>query len=275
MSRFESRLRGTEAGFRKLIERIPLQDNAPLPPEWLRCEMLERWLVLRNAGVASNSVALEVGSGGHAISTVPLAYLLGPNGRVLAAERRRWDQFRAVVAASGMVERVSPVRCDARRLPLRDDAVDLAVCIHGIRSLRGEDEMVSVFREMLRVAPRVFLAESLPIAKTRAQRAHLAMYNLREEVFHATTGRRDDLHYLPLEQLTALVERAGGAVKDSRVLDVDLPHALAYFPRSLVEAIPAVVRRDSLLRRWDAASAMLAQHGGDHPPVGMIWASRP
>lgn len=257
-----------------VLDRVPLQNNPPLPPNWLRCEMLERLLVLQHAGVAPDSTVLEVGSGGHAISTVPLAYLLGPKGTVLAAERRRWNQFRAVVAASGMTNRIRPISCDARWLPFRDDAVELAVCIHGLRSLQSKEIMVSVFRQMLRVAPRIFLAESLPIAKSDAQRAHIAMYNLRQEVFQASTGRRDDLHYLPLSELRALVERAGGAVKESRTLNIDLPHALAYFPRTLVEAIPAGTHRDALLRRWDDANAVRLRCGTDHPPVGTVAAGR-
>lgn len=133
---------------------------------------------------------------------------------------------------------------------------------------------MQVIREMLRVSPRVFLAESLPIARTSAQRAHLAMYDLREEVFAATTGSRDDLHYSPLDGLASLVERAGGVVVNTEVLDVDLPHFLAYFPRALVEGIPAGVLREDLLRRWDAANAMREKYGEDHPPVGIVTARR-
>jgi len=197
--RFERQLREAGPAFTRLIERIPLQNNPPLPPNWLRCEMLERYQLLQHAGVSGVSAALDVGSGGHAISTVPLAFELGSKGRVIAAERARWSQFREIVTASGLSKRTRAISCDARQLPIRDDSVDLAVCLHGVRSLGSEVGMVAVFREMLRVAPRVVIAESLPIAESDAQRAHLAMYNLREEVFLATQGRRDDLHYLPTD----------------------------------------------------------------------------
>jgi len=274
MERFQNRLSQADPGFRHLIGRVPLQATPPLPPEWLRCEMTERYEVLRHAPVLDGATVLEVGSGAHAMSTVPLAWRAGKTGRVIAVERARWSQFRPIVAAVGLEDRVHPVAGDARRLPLRTNSADFAVCLHGVRSLRGEDNIVRVLREMLRVSPRVFVAESLPIARTGGQRAHLAMYNLREDVFSATNGIRDDLPYLPLDQLEALVVTAGGVVEQTESLEVDLPHFLAYFPRSLAAAVPNEDQRATLLKRWDEAEAMRQRYGEDHPPVGIVTASR-
>lgn len=274
MERYKAQLRAAEPAYRELIGRIPLLPTPPLPPEWLRCEMLERYQVLGRAPQTRGATVLEIGSGAHGISTVPLAFRGGPAGRVVAAERSRWTQFRPVLSASGLADRVWPVACDARRLPLRADGVELAVCLHGIRSLREDDNVVQILREMFRAAPRIFLAESLPLARTNAERAHLAMYDLRQEVFSATAGSRDDLPYRTLDQLGSLVESSGGVVERSDVMEVDLPHFLAYFPRSLVEAMPDGARREDLLRRWDAAERMRRQDGEDHPPVGIVTASR-
>jgi len=275
MERFETQLGAAEPRVRELIGRIPPQETPPLPSTWLRCEILERFRVLRLAPDISGKKVLEVGSGAHAISTVPLAASVGPEGRVVAAERARWSRFRPVVDASGLGDRIWPVACDARRLPLRSNAAELAACVHGIRSLGDEDNIVRVLREMLRVAPHAFLAESLPVARTQAQRAHLTMYDLREELFSITTGARDDRHYLPLDHLASLAERAGGVVERSETLEVDLPHFLAYFPRSLVEAFPTGERREDLLRRWDEADGLRRRYGEDHPPVGVVSVARP
>jgi len=236
--------------------------------------MLERLEVLERAGVEAGTSVLEVGSGAHALATVPLAHMVGSSGRVLAIERSRWGQFRDLVMQSGLRDRIRPVACDARWLPLRDDSVDLAVCVHGIRSLGGEESIVRILREMLRVSPRLFIAESLPIARTSAQRSHLAMYDLRHDVFFATSGRRDDLPYASLDRLASLTDRAGGIVDASEALEVNLPHSLAYFPRSLVEAIPAGEVREDLLRRWDEAAENVGKYGEDHPPVGFVLAHR-
>lgn len=272
--RFESRLASTSAGFQALLARIPDPDGSTLPANWLRCEMLERLEVLRRAPLAPSGAVLEVGSGPHAIATIPLAFLAGPAGWVVAAERGRWGKFRSIVVGSGVGDRIRPVTLDAGRLPVRDHAVDLAVCVHGIRSLGGRDRTIGVIREMLRAAPRVFLAESLPVANTPAQRAHLAMYELREEAFLAAFGRRDDFRYARLEDLVSLAQDAGGLVDSAESLEIDLPHFLARFPRSTIESIPPGPLRDRLLRRWDDADALLRRHGEDHPPVGIVVARR-
>jgi len=100
------------------------------------------------------------------------------------------------------------------------------------------------------------------------------MYDLREPVFELAFGRKDDRPYLTLSRLSQLLERAGGAVLRSSTLEVNLPHALAYFPRSLVESIPDPRRREVLLHRWDDAEALRRRHGADHPPVGLVLARR-
>lgn len=257
-----------------LIRRIPLQDRPPLPPDWLRVEMTERAVVLRSARIASGATVVEIGSGPHAIATVPLAFVVGAHGRVIAAERSRWGHFREVVSASGLAGRIRPIACDARRLPFRTDAADLGVCVHGIRSLGAPVQLVAVVRELLRIFPRIFLAETLPVARNDAQRAHLEMFDLRHEVFEATTGRSDDLPPLPLPTLTALVEEAGGVVENSSTLEIDLPDALAFFPRAMVEAIPDASTRANLLARWDEARSKGLRYGTDHPPVGTLIATR-
>lgn len=272
MNRYESQLKRADPGFQEVLRKVPLQDQPPLPLDWLRTEMLERLTVLQYAAIVAGAKVLEVGAGGHAITTVALAYLVGPRGRVTAVERERWTHFHEIVAVTGMEERVLPVACDARRLPFPPGNFGLAVCVHAIRSLRSEATMVEVFREMMRVSTTIFLAESLPIARTEAQRAHLAMYNLREEVFEAASGVRDDLHYLPLERLAHLVERAGGSVLESKIVEIDLPHALAYFPEGYVQQVPDSRERNTLLRQRAEADELRRRHGTDHPPVGVVVA---
>jgi len=264
-----------EPGFREVLRRIPDQPGPSPPPDWLRWEMVERDEVLRQGPSLEGLRVVEIGSGPHAIATVPLAFRVGPSGRVLALERSRWGRFRSVTEASGLEDRVDPVGGDVRRLPLRADSADLAVCLHAVRSLGSDASLVRVLREMLRVAPRLLLAESLPIARTPAQRAHLAMYTLREEVLSGPEGAPEDRHYLPLDRILALVEEAGGRPERAEVLEVDLPHFLARFPRSLVEQIPDPTIRDSLLLRWDQADVLCQRDGEDHPPVGIVTASRP
>ncbi len=267
---FGPQLGQVDPGFAAVLKRIPLRDDQQLPSEWLHWEMLERYRVVAQTGIEVGMRVLEVGAGSHAITTVPLAHQVGEDGHVVAVERERWAFFRQIVEEAGMGGRVFPVACDARCLPFPSEVFDLAACVHGVRSLRSEAIMADVFREMLRVAPRLLLAESLPIARNKAQRAHLEMYNLREEVFEQVLGRKDDLHYRPLERLVDLVEEAGGTVVESRVLDTGLPHFLAFLPREYVERVQDGAVRMDLLERWERANRLLQSHGAEHPPVGIL-----
>lgn len=194
MARFETQLEETSARLIEVLYRDPLLENPPLPRDWLKCEMRERYQVLRHAPFEEGMNVLEVGCVGHVISTVLLAIHAGERDCVVAVEPERWSMFREIVTRAGIEGQVRAVRADARRLPVIPGRLDLATCVHGLRSLRSEANMVRIFREMLRGAPRISLTESLPITRSDAQRADLGAYELREDYFQATTGVRDDLH---------------------------------------------------------------------------------
>lgn len=258
---------------RALLGKVPLRSDRPDRPDWLRMEVLERLHVLEAARVRKGSRVVEVASGPQAITTMPLAYMVGPAGRVIAVERSRWGEFSTLLDEVGLSHRVHALQGDAELLPLRSRAVDLAVCVHGIRSLGTDRNVVRVLREMLRVSPRSSLAESLPSARTRAQRAHLRMYGLRAPSFRLAWGRIDDRPYRPLHRLVSLVKRAGGHVEEVRTIDMRLPHTLAAFPRSILESAPPGSPRARLLHRWDEANLELEQFGEEHPPAGTISAT--
>jgi len=212
-----------------------------------------------------------VGCGAHALTTVPLAYLVGETGRVVSIDRSRWHFFEEITSSAGLRRRIIPLKVDARELPFPFKTFDLAVLVHGIRSLKSEETMVKVISEMLRVSEEVFIAESLPTANNERQRAHLELYNLREEVFEALFGEKDDLHYPTLEKLKALVEQAGGRILRSGTFEPKLPHYLAYIPREYVERVEDERKRAELLKRWKKAYEKW-KGGAEHPPVGWLLA---
>jgi ubiE/COQ5 methyltransferase family len=265
---------GADAGFVERVAMLPLGGDEYLPPNWLRLEALARYRVLKGAGVRPGETILEVGCGAHAIATVGLGHLAGPGGRVVAFEKARWTYFDEIIRAAELSARVRPVQGDARTLPFKRGSFDLAAAVHSVRSFSDEATIVRIFREMLCVAPRIIVAESLPVARNAAQEAHLGMYNLREEIFEAVLGARDDLHYFPLNRLEGFIVQAGGRVTDSLTIETKLPHYLAFIARDYLSRIPSPARRDDLRRRWDAAYQRLVEHGEEHPPVGVIRAVR-
>jgi len=212
---------------------------------------------------------LEIGCGPQAIATIPLALAVGRCGRVVALDRGRWWDFRRLVDASGLHTRVIPVQEDARRLPFLDSSFDLVVCIHGIHSFENHEAVVASVREMLRVSKeRIFIAESSPIAKNKAQEAHLAMYGLRRPLFLALgRGELGDMHYFRPKEMERIVKQAGATRISSKLVDVNIPHHLAWFPIDMVKKAKNKRVRDRLEKKWKEAENMLDQYGEEHPPV--------
>jgi ubiquinone/menaquinone biosynthesis C-methylase UbiE len=178
-----------------MVSNMPENEKGLVTNNWLCLEMLERFRILQFADISEGMNILEIGCGAHAMATIPLAYLVGRKGRIVAIDRARWHCFKYIIKATGMFDRIIPLKCDARHLPSPFEHYDLAVVIHGIRSFNNETIIVKILKEMKRSAKRVFICESLPEGKTAAQKAHLQMYNLREEIFEALSGQKDDLHY--------------------------------------------------------------------------------
>jgi hypothetical protein len=267
----EIHLQSVEPEFADILRKIPPREE-PLPtPYWLHLEMIERYHVLRIIKIRGTR-NLEIGCGAHALTTVPLAYMMGSQGLLLATDIGRWTYFHSIVHAAGLQDRIHPFQCTALALPLSSQSVDSAVLIHGVRSLGDQSIMIHIFGEMLRVSSTLCVAETLPIAHTRAQKAHLDMYNLREDLFQELSKRKDDVHYLPLNNLCDLLEKAGGTLTTVRTLQVNLPHFLAYFPREEMLKIENREKRRTLLEKWDRAYENLLRYGEEHPPVGIVTA---
>jgi ubiquinone/menaquinone biosynthesis C-methylase UbiE len=250
------------------------QPHPRLPSDWFRWQVVERQSVLRYAQIPFGANVLEIGCGGQAIATIPLAASVGESGRVVAVDRGRWHDFWKLVETSGLKNRVIPLQEDARKLPFPYSCFDLAVCIHGIRSFDDSKAIEDAIREMFRVTKeRIFLAESSPIARNMAQKAHLTMYNLRRPMFLALGEgytSAGDIPYLSQEKLVNIVKRAGATRVETRLVDLNMPHHLAWFPMDMIEKIEDEKTREKLKRKWKKAVKMLDEYGEEHPPVIVI-----
>lgn len=261
--------------FRQLLEQIPPEKKYAhlIDPNWIYFEMIERYLVLQEIGILPGMKILEIGCGAHAITTNVLGFLVGKEGSVVAVDRARWQNFERMVSYTGFHDRIIPLKLDATHLPIPYKTFDLAVIIHGIRNMGEDKEIISVLQELLRVASKVAIAESLPIAHVPSQQAHLEMYNLRAPLFEKI-GRIDDYPYRPLKELTKLVQTAGGQQVEALTKNFDLPHFLAKFPRELIKKIQNHTVQEEMRVRWDNANRQLEKEGESFPPVGIVIVNR-
>ena len=248
------------------------QPHPRLPPDWYQWQVAERDMILKHAKIESGVNLLEIGCGPQAIATIPLACLVGEEGRIIALDKGRWGDFWKLIGRGGVESRVIPLQDDARELPFPYSCFDLSVCIHGIRSFETREACVEAVREMLRVSKeRIFLAESSPIARNMAQKAHIAMYNLRRDVFLAMDrSEAGDIPYFSQKELVKIVKEAGATKIDAKLVEVNMPHHLAWFPPEIYEKIKDKGERESLRRRYMAGERMLNKYGEEHPPVIVI-----
>jgi len=266
-------LEGLSSELLTTLKRIgTYQPHPRLPPDWYQWQVAERDMILKHAKIESGVNLLEIGCGPQAIATIPLACLVGEEGRVVALDKGRWGDFWKLIGRGGVKSRVIPLQDDARELPFPYSCFDLSVCIHGIRSFETREACVEAVREMLRVSKeRIFLAESSPIARNMAQKAHIAMYNLRRAVFLAIDRpKAGDIPYFSQKELVEIVKEAGATKIDAKLVEVNMPHHLAWFPPEIFEKIKDKGERESLRRRHMAGERMLNKYGEEHPPVIVI-----
>lgn len=263
-------LKGLSSELLIILERVGTYRPHPrLPPDWFQWQIAERHMILKYAKIASGANVLEIGCGPQAIATIPLASFVGENGRVVALDRGRWGDFWKLIGKSGVKSRVIPLQDDARKLPFPYSCFDLPVCIHGIRSFESRKACVEAIGEMLRVSKeRIFIAESSPIARNMAQKAHLVMYNLRRTVFLATGHpEAGDIPYFSQNDLVKIVKEAGAMKIDAKLIEVNMPHHLAWFPPEIFDKIEDKTKRQNLRREYVKGEKMLDKYGEEHPPV--------
>jgi ubiquinone/menaquinone biosynthesis C-methylase UbiE len=267
-----SKLHLVDSSFSSILEKIPKRNKDEPHPYWVHSELIERYQIIKTLNIQKGMNILEIGCGPHALSSIVLAYFVGESGRIIAVDKSRWHSFEELVSCVNYKKRILPLQIDAQKLPIPYRSFDYSTIIHGVRSMGNDETLKGILKEMFRISSCVIIAESLPIANSKAQKAHLEMYNLREEVFEAVYGKKDDLKYRPMEELIELVESVGEVDIKTKKLELDMPHFLALFPKELVLKIKDQQKRNGLIHRWEAAYRKIEKYGEAHPPIGIVAA---
>ena len=79
-----------------------------------------------------------------------------------------------------------------------------------------------------------------------------------------------DIPYFTPEEMKKIVEEAGAARVNVKLVDVDMPHHLAFFPSEYIDKIQDEGLRCSLKEKWMKALDMLERYGEEHPPVVIV-----
>jgi len=230
----------------------------------------ERLALAEEIGVCEDDTVLDVGCG-KGYLTIALATrckdvcgldLMDGFGR-----RGWWADFRAEMGALGLGQNVRGARASAAEIPFRDGSFSLTASAHALRNFQGRETVVAALREMRRVTRgggRVVVAENLPVARTRAQEAHLRMFDCR--VKHVMGDR-------PLyteEELVRMFEEAGMTPTRSEVLDFGLSAAPPMFVLN-EDSVPEEEREEAIGEYREAVD-MIRLHGESSTPVLLLEA---
>jgi ubiquinone/menaquinone biosynthesis C-methylase UbiE len=180
-----------------------------------------------------------------------------------------WRNFAEGMDEVGLSHRVLGVRADVRRLPFGESSFDAAIAVHSIRNFQDRAAIQKAIGEMKRVVVeggRVIIAESLPVARNRAQEAHLQMFECKVRY---TTG---ELRYLERDELVGMFEIAGFEGIETKELDLNLSAAPPFFH---IDCHPLAGRnRGEAREAYGKAISLIREYGEASPPTILVMAQK-
>jgi len=180
-----------------------------------------------------------------------------------------WNNFAESMDEVGLSDRVMGVRADVRRLPFREPSFDGAVAVHSIRNFQDMIAIQTAIGEMERVVVEggsVIIAESLPVARNKAQEAHLEMFECKARY---TSG---ELRYLERDELVGMFERVGFSEIEARELDHNLSATPPLFCIDSHLSLMAEREREEAREVYGKALGLIREHGEASPPTILVKA---
>jgi len=182
-----------------------------------------------------------------------------------------WNDFAKSMGEVGLSDRVMGIRADVRRLPFRESSFDAAIAVHSIRNFQDKATIQTAIGEMKRVVVEggsVVIAESLPVARNRAQEAHLQMFECKVRY---TSG---ELRYLERDELVGMFESVEFKEIEGREIDHNLSAAPPLF--CIDCHLSSLADRESEEARevYGKALSLIREYGEVSPPTVLVKATK-
>lgn len=235
---------------------------------------MERLALAKELLLRNNDVVLDVGCGRGCFSiaaaklskTVVGLDLMNGVGR-----HGWWTNFRTSMHELDLYGRVLGAKADARSIPFKESSFTVAAAVHSIRNFHDKNSIEKTLEEMKRVVVKggsVIVVESLPTARTKAQEAHLQMFQCKVKY---SPG---ELDYLEGGELLEMFQKAGFREIESKKLDYNLSAApplfcLDYHVSSLNES-----ERDNARKAYEKAIKAVKEWGEASPPAMLVKATK-
>lgn len=231
----------------------------------------ERLMLADRMGLDQDDCVLDVGCG-RGFFTIAAAYKAGfVTGLDIMNGLGRigwWQRFKLTMKKLRLCSKVVGVKGNASRMPFKDRTFSVVSSVHAIRNFQDAATIQDAFGEMGRVVRkggRVIIVETLPIAKTKAQEAHIKMFNCKVKYGGG------ELPYLSEEELANILKNTCLRTSKTEIFDFNLSAAPPFFPLN-ISRLPAKQKQEAAKEYSEAAKAIM-KHGETSPPTLAIEAT--
>lgn len=233
---------------------------------------MERVALAQEMQLQKSDVILDIGCGRGYFSIAAARFSKSIVGLDLMNGFGRqgwWRNFRISMQELNLSDKILGVRSDARSIPFNDSSFTKAVAVHSIRNFPDKNGIERAVSEMKRVVSEkgnVIIAESLPIARTKAQEAHLQMFRCKVKY---TSG---ELDFLPKKELVEMFHRAGFSKIEVKQLNYNLSAAPPFF--YLDSSSLADGEQEEAKKAYDRAIDMIKKWGESSPAAVLVKATK-
>jgi ubiquinone/menaquinone biosynthesis C-methylase UbiE len=235
---------------------------------------MERLALAREMLLRNDDVVVDVGCGrGYfSIAATKLSKMVVGLDLMDGVGRHGWwTNFRISMHELDLCDRLVGVKADALNIPFKESSFTVAAAVHSIRNFQDKNSIERALEEMKRVVAKggsVMVVESLPTARTKAQEAHLQMFQCKVKYGSG------ELNYLEEEELLQMFQKVGFREIESKKLNYDLSAApplfcLDYYVSSLNER-----EKDEARKAYEEAVNAIREWGEASPPALLVKATK-
>jgi len=231
---------------------------------------MERMGLARDMGLEKSDIVLDVGCG-RAYFTVAAARwsrrVIGLDAMNEMSRRGWWKNFEESIYELKLTRKIQGLKAHGQSVPLKDHSIDKAVAVHSFRNFRNPQVIQNALREMNHILSKegeMIIVENIPIARNKAQEAHLAMYKCK---CNYSSG---DVYYFSKEELLRIFRNAGLKETHVEVVDYNLSATPPIFYLDTSHLSNEQIEKAQ--RKYIEAVDMIRKHGETSPPALIIKA---
>jgi len=228
---------------------------------------IERTALAKEMKLRKDDIVLDVGCG-RGYFTIAAAknvkFVVGLDLMNGYGRQGWWKDFKTTMQELNLLKNVQGMRSDAQQLPFKEGSFTVVAAVHSIRNFPNKQSIERAISEMKRVVVEggsVIVVENLPIARTKAQEAHLKMFKCKVKY---SSG---ELCYFSKRELLEMFRKAGFKNEDMeiKILDYNLSATPPLF--SLNTSLLSEEKKE-----YNEAVKMIRKWGETSPPTILIKA---